>query len=165
MREADDHAGENAAKRLFALLDNRHPSDYIRRIAVASGGRIIFAAVEEIDWIGAEDNYARLHAGRDVYEVRETLPVVMEKLDPAEFLRIHRSTIVNVRRIRKVQAWFQGSHTIVLQSGEKLRMSRLGFLRRIILGERSPLIMILDSHERIARIVFSYVVERTHDLC
>jgi len=115
---------KDAAKRLFALLDNRYPSDYLRRLAVASGGRITFVAVEEIDWIGAEDNYARLHAGRSVYEVRETLQALMEKLDPSEFLRIHRSTIVNVRRIREVQPWFQGSHIIVLQSGEKLRMSR-----------------------------------------
>jgi two-component system LytT family response regulator len=115
---------KDAAKRLFALLDNRYPSDYIRRLAVASGGRIAFVAVEEIDWIGAEDNYARLHAGRRVYEVRETLQALMEKLDPREFIRIHRSTIVNVRRIREVQPWFQGSHIIVLQSGEELRMSR-----------------------------------------
>jgi two-component system LytT family response regulator len=115
---------KDAAKRLFALLDNRYPSDYIRRIAVASGGRIVFVAVEEIDWIGAEDNYARLHVGRNVYEVRETLQALMEKLDPGEFLRVHRSTIVNVRRIREVQPWFQGSHIIVLRSGETLRMSR-----------------------------------------
>ena len=115
---------KDAAQRLFALLDNRYPSDYVRRLAVASGGRIMFVAVEEIDWIGAEDNYARLHVGRRVYEVRETLQALMEKLDPGEFLRIHRSTIVNVRRIREVQPWFQGSHIIVLQSGEELRMSR-----------------------------------------
>jgi two-component system LytT family response regulator len=115
---------KDSAKRLFALLDNRYPSDYIRRIAVASGGRIVFVAVEEIDWIGAEDNYARLHVGRNVYEVRETLQALMEKLDPGEFLRVHRSTIVNVRRIREVQPWFQGSHIIVLRSGETLRMSR-----------------------------------------
>lgn len=115
---------KDAAQRLFALLDNRYPSDYARRLAVASGGRIMFVAVEEIDWIGAEDNYARLHVGRRVYEVRETLQALMEKLDPREFLRIHRSTIVNVRRIREVQPWFQGSHIIVLQSGEELRMSR-----------------------------------------
>lgn len=115
---------KDAAKRLFALLDNRYPSDYVQRLAVASGGRIVFVAVEEIDWIGAEDNYARLHAGRRVYEVRETLQALMEKLDPREFIRVHRSTIVNVRRIREVQPWFQGSHIIVLQSGEELRMSR-----------------------------------------
>jgi two-component system, LytTR family, response regulator len=115
---------KDAVKRLFALLDNRYSSDYVRRLAVASGGRIVFVAVEEIDWIGAEDNYARLHVGRRVYEVRETLQALMEKLDPHEFTRIHRSTIVNVRRIREVQPWFQGSHIIVLQSGEELRMSR-----------------------------------------
>ena len=115
---------KDAAKRLFALLDNRYPSDYIRRLAVASSGRIVFVAVEEIDWIGAEDNYARLHVGRRTYEVRETLQSLMEKLDPSEFIRIHRSTIVNARRIREVQPWFQGSHIIVLQSGEELRMSR-----------------------------------------
>jgi two-component system LytT family response regulator len=115
---------KDAAKRLFALLDNRYPSDYVRRLAVASGGRIVFVAVEEIDWIGAEDNYAMLHVGRRVHEVRETLQSLMEKLDPGEFIRIHRSTIVNVRRIREVQPWFQGSHIIVLQSGEELRMSR-----------------------------------------
>ena len=115
---------KDAAKRLFALLENRYSSDYVRRLAVASGGRIVFVAVEEIDWIGAEDNYARLHVGRRVHEVRETLQALMEKLDPGEFIRIHRSTIVNVRRIREVQPWFQGSHIIVLQSGEELRMSR-----------------------------------------
>lgn len=115
---------KDAAKRLFALLDNRYPSDYIRRLAVATGGRIIFVAVEEIDWIGAQDNYAMLHVGRHVYEVRESLQALMEKLDPAEFLRIHRSTIVNVRRIQEVQPWFQGSHIIVLRTGEELRMSR-----------------------------------------
>ena len=115
---------KDSAKRLFALLSNRYQSDYIRRLAVACGGRIVFVAVEEIDWIGAEDNYAILHVGRRVYEVRETLQALMEKLDPGEFIRIHRSTIVNVRRIREVQPWFQGSHIIVLQSGAELRMSR-----------------------------------------
>lgn len=115
---------KDAAKRLFDLLDNRYASDYVRRLAVASAGRIVFVPAEEIDWIGAEDNYARLHVGRHVYDVRETLQVLMEKLDPGEFIRIHRSTIVNVRRIREVQPWFRGSHIIVLHSGEKLRMSR-----------------------------------------
>ena len=54
----------------------------------------------------------------------ETLQSLMEKLDPREFIRIHRSTIVNLRRIREVQPWFEGSHIVLLQSGEELRMSR-----------------------------------------
>jgi two-component system LytT family response regulator len=96
----------------------------VQRLAVASGGRIVFVSVADIDWIEAEGNYARLHAGGRVYDVRETLHALMEKLDPREFIRIHRSTIVNMHRIREVQPWFQGSHIVLLQSGEELRMSR-----------------------------------------
>jgi two-component system, LytTR family, response regulator len=115
---------KDAAQRLFALLGNRYQSDYVQRLPVACRGRIQFVAVEEIDWIGAEDNYAMLHTGRHVHEVRETLQTLMEKLDPREFIRIHRSTIVNLRRVREVQPWFHGSHIVLLASGEKLRMSR-----------------------------------------
>ena len=113
-----------SAERLFALLNSRMQSDYAQRIAVAVGGRIVFVAVNEIDWIEAEGNYARLHAARKVYDVRETLQSLMEKLDPREFVRIHRSTIVNVQRIREVQPWFRGGHIVLLESGEQLRMSR-----------------------------------------
>jgi two-component system, LytTR family, response regulator len=115
---------KDAAQRLFALLDTRLQSDYAQRLTVAHAGRIIFVPVAEIDWIQAEGNYARLHISRQSYDVRETLQALMEKLDPREFIRIHRSTIVNVRRIREVQPWFQGSHIVVLHSGEELRMSR-----------------------------------------
>jgi two-component system, LytTR family, response regulator len=113
-----------AAQRLFSLLDSRLQSDYAQRLAVATGGRIVFVPVADIDWIEAEGNYARLHVSRKAFDVRETLQALMEKLDPREFIRIHRSTIVNARRIREVQPWFQGSHIVVLQSGEELRMSR-----------------------------------------
>ncbi len=115
---------KDAAQRLFALLDTRLQSDYAQRLTVAHDGRILFVPVADIDWIQAEGNYARLHVPRKIYDVRETLQALMEKLDPREFIRIHRSTIVNVRRIREVQPWFQGSHIVVLQSGEELRMSR-----------------------------------------
>jgi two-component system LytT family response regulator len=115
---------KDAAQRLFALLDTRLQSDYAQRLTVAHGGRILFVPVADIDWIQAEGNYARLHVSRKIYDVRETLQALMEKLDPREFIRIHRSTIVNVRRIREVQPWFQGSHIVVLRSGEELRMSR-----------------------------------------
>ena len=115
---------KEAAQRLFSLLDGRLQSDYAQRLTVATGGRIVFVAVADIDWIEAEGNYARLHVSRKIHDVRETLQALMEKLDPREFIRIHRSTIVNARRIREVQPWFQGSHIVVLQSGEELRMSR-----------------------------------------
>jgi two-component system LytT family response regulator len=85
--------------------------------------RILFVSVVDIDWIEAEGNYARLHVAPHVYDVRETLQALTEKPDPREFIRIHRSTIVNLRQIREVQPWFQGGHIVLLQSGEELRMS------------------------------------------
>jgi two-component system LytT family response regulator len=115
---------KEVAQRLFSLLGSRYQSDYVQRLTVASGGRILFVAVADIDWIQAEGNYARLHVARRVYDMRETLHALMEKLDPCEFIRIHRSTIVNVRRIREVQPWFHGRHIVLLHSGEELRMSR-----------------------------------------
>jgi two-component system LytT family response regulator len=116
---------KEAAQRLFSLLDRtRSQSDYAQRLTVSTRGRIIFVPVADIDWIEAEDNYARLHVSRRVYDVRETLQALMEKLDPRNFIRIHRSTIVNLHRIREVQPWFQGSHIVMLHSGEELRMSR-----------------------------------------
>ena len=115
---------KDAAQRLFSLLGTRLQSDYAQRLTVASNGRIHFVPVEDIDWIEAEGNYARIHVSRKVYDIRETLQALMEKLDPREFVRIHRSTIVNLRRVREVQPWFQGRHIVVLQSGEELRMSR-----------------------------------------
>jgi two-component system, LytTR family, response regulator len=116
---------KEAAQRLFSLLDRtRSQSDYVQRLTVSTRGRILFIPVADIDWIEAEDNYARLHVSRRIYDVRETLQALMEKLDPRDFIRIHRSTIVNVHRIREVQPWFQGSHIVLLHSGEELRMSR-----------------------------------------
>jgi two-component system, LytTR family, response regulator len=127
LRAQERHQGRHdkqTAKQLFSLLGSRYASDYAQRLAVAIGGKIVFVAVADIDWIEADGNYARLHAGRRVYDVRETLQALVDKLDPREFLRIHRSTIVNVLRVREVRPWFQGSHVVVLQNGEELRMSR-----------------------------------------
>jgi two-component system, LytTR family, response regulator len=113
-----------AAERLFALLRSRHQSDHVQRLTVVSKGRVSFVSVADIDWIEAEGNYARLHVNRHIYDVRETLQALMDRLDPREFVRIHRSTIVNLLRVREVQPWFHGTHIVLLQNGEKLRMSR-----------------------------------------
>ena len=128
LARARDHChgrqDRDVSQRLFSLLGSRYSADYAQRLTVACNGRIQFISVTDIDWIEAEGNYARLHVGRRVYDIRETLQVLMEKLDPREFVRMHRSTIVNVRRIREVHPWFQGSHIVMLRSGEELRMSR-----------------------------------------
>lgn len=116
---------KEAVQRLFSLLEHtRSQTDYVQRLTVSVHGRISFVPVADIDWIGAEGNYVRLHVARRSYDVRETMQALAEKLDPHNFVRIHRSTIVNVHRIREIQPWFQGGHIVILQSGEELRMSR-----------------------------------------
>ena len=116
---------KDAAKRLFSLLNRSHSqSEYATRLTVSTHGRILFVPVAEIDWIEAEGNYARLHVARKMFDVRETLQSLLERLDPRDFVRIHRSTIVNVNRVREVQPWFKGGHLVQLHSGEELRMSR-----------------------------------------
>jgi two-component system LytT family response regulator len=78
----------------------------------------------DIERIEAEGNYALLRAGSREQSVRETLASLQRKLNPRDFLRIHRSAIVNANRIREIQPWFHGYHLIVLENGRELRMSR-----------------------------------------
>ena len=97
---------------------------YPDRLAISKNGRLLFVATKDIDWIQAEGNYVRLHVGNREHEFRETLVSLEERLNPAQFLRIHRSTIVNIERIKEVQAWFHGHHRVLLENGTELRMSR-----------------------------------------
>lgn len=114
-------------ERLLALHAERHAAQaprYLTRIAVKSSGRAFFVRVEEVDWIEASDNYARLHVGATSHLVRETLRTLESKLEPSAFLRVHRSAIVNVDAIRELQPWFHGDHVLILRSGARLTCSR-----------------------------------------
>jgi two-component system, LytTR family, response regulator len=106
---------------LLARLEQAQTDD---RLTVSANGRILLINVKDIDWISASGNYAQLHTGNRDYEIRQSLTTLEARLSPREFVRIHRSTIVNVRRIREIQPWFHGHHLVVLQNGQELRMSR-----------------------------------------
>ena len=80
--------------------------------------------VEEIDWIGAQDYYAELHAGPRSYLVREPLRSLERRLDPRRFVRIHRGAIVNVKRVRTLEPESHGEWTVILRDGHRLRLSR-----------------------------------------
>jgi two-component system LytT family response regulator len=117
--------GGDLDRRLQALLENvRGENGYLRRLVVPSGHRSIFVRTEQIDWIEAERNYVRLHVGGRPYLLRENLTRIAAALDPATFCRIHRSTIVNVDRIRAVESLFHGEYLVVLQDGTKLTSGR-----------------------------------------
>ena len=110
---------------LRALLQEvRGDRGYLRRLAVPTGPRSVFVRTEEIDWIEAERNYIRLHAGGRTHLLRENLSRIESALDPAAFCRIHRSTIVNVDRIQAVESLFGGEYLVVLHDGTRLTSGR-----------------------------------------
>jgi two-component system LytT family response regulator len=112
-------------RRLLQLLSGLpDKARYVRRIPVKTAQQTILVLTEDIDWIGSAGNYLELHAGKDVYLLRERLHRLEQKLDPKRFVRVHRSTIVNVDRIRSLNPMFNGDQIIILQTGAKLNLSR-----------------------------------------
>jgi len=109
---------------LSMLAELRPQKKYMERIAVKSAGKILFVRAEDIDWVEAADNYVCLHVGSATHLLRETMNSIESKLDPKQFLRIHRSTIIHVDRIRELQPWFRGDHLVILNNGQKLTLSR-----------------------------------------
>lgn len=121
----NDHEGGDLDERLRALLETLRPEHkYIERLMIKASGRVIFLPTSELDWIEAEGNYLRLHAGREAYLLRETMNRLAAKLDPHKFARIHRSTLVNVERIKELQPMFGGDYVVILRDGTQLTLSR-----------------------------------------
>jgi two-component system, LytTR family, response regulator len=100
------------------------PPKYLDRLAVKSEGRVILLKTDDIDWIEAADNYVSLHIGGESHLHRETMASLESKLPPDKFIRISRSSIVNIDRIRELQPLFHGDHVVILRSGTKLTLSR-----------------------------------------
>jgi two-component system LytT family response regulator len=95
-----------------------------RRFLVKGDGQMYFVSVEDIDWIEAYGNYVRLHVGKGVHLIRETLGNVERKLDPTRFARVHRSSIVNLDRVTRMDLWGAGDYVVLLKDGTKLKLSR-----------------------------------------
>ena len=117
--------GGDLDRRLEALLETvSGDHGYLRRLVVPAGHRSVFLRTEQIDWIGAERNYIRLHVGGRAYLMRENLSRIASALDPKTFCRIHRSTIVNIDRIQAVESLFRGEYLVLLHDGTKLTSGR-----------------------------------------
>jgi two-component system LytT family response regulator len=95
-----------------------------QRMAVKSGGRTLFLQLDELDYIEAAGNYARLHVGTQEYVIRETMASLEVKLPQNQFVRIHRSVIVNRTRIKELRPWFTGEYVVLLTTGKELTLSR-----------------------------------------
>ena len=106
------------------LRQLKGPKKQAERFVVKSGGRVFFLKNDEIDWIEAAGNYVRLHVGTETHLLRETMSAIQKKLDPALFIRIHRSTFVNIEKIKELQPWFHGEYVVIMRDGTQLTMSR-----------------------------------------
>lgn len=123
-RRISEKSQSDLNQNIKAMLERLCGHQYPEHLSVPQNGRIVLVRTKEIDWIEANGNYAVLHVGVRTHEIRETLNALEHKLDPREFLRIHRSTIVNVRAIKEMHPWFHGHHLVFLRNGQELRMSR-----------------------------------------
>ena len=130
--------GDRVNARLTRLLELLQRSDppavpvvaATDRILIKSSGEIFFLKSEEIDWIEAEGDYMKFHVAGRVHLMRETMARLEARLDPARFVRIHRSTIVNLDRVQKLSPSFGGEYAVMLRDGTRLKLSR-GYHERI----------------------------------
>lgn len=112
-------------EQLLSLLESvRQGPQHVERLMIKSAGRVYFIRADEIDWVEAEGNYVRIHAGKETHFLRETLVGMEAKLDPNKFVRIHRSAIANVRSIKELRPLFSGDYVVILRDGERLTLSR-----------------------------------------
>ena len=112
-------------ERLSALLADLKPeSTHPDRIVVKADGRISFLKTDDVDWIEAADNYVNLRVGTESHLVRETMASLESRLPSKKFMRISRSTIVNIERIKELQPMFHGEYSVILRNGTRLTLSR-----------------------------------------
>jgi two-component system, LytTR family, response regulator len=140
-----ERQGEGAAGGLGALLEQLarergpaqppRPRRWLDWVMVKARGRVEFVRTADIDWIEAEGNYVRLHAGKKAWLVREKIGALEERLDPDAFLRVHRSSIVQVDRMAELHPMVAGDGILVLRDGTQVKLSR-GYRRRLL--ERVP---------------------------
>jgi len=116
--------GKYVAQLIQTLAAIQKQQQYQERLAVPVNGRILLIETKTIDWVEADRNTILLHLGESIYELRSTLSDIESRLDPRQFARIHRSTLVNISKVKEIHPWFHGHHKVILRNGKELRMSR-----------------------------------------
>lgn len=120
-RETDNPAD----KRLIALLkDIKNEPKYLKRLTVRSRGKTVFVAVDDIDYIEAEGNYLSVQTGKEAHLIRSAMHQFENRLDPEKFARIHRSTIINIDRVKEMHPLFNGDQSVIMKNGKELVLSR-----------------------------------------
>ena len=110
--------------RLYASAGTEPRVEYLSRIVVRSTRSVTFVDVADVDWVEADDDYLRLHVGTRVHLVRDTMGALEQQLDPTEFVRMHRSHVVRIDRIRRLEPCGHGEYEVTLADGTRLTSSR-----------------------------------------
>lgn len=124
-----ERSASNLTESVMRLLAEKQPlstqaSPFLDRFVLRSTDKVSFVDVAAVDWIEADGDYVRLHTGKSSHLHRATLSALETQLDPAVFVRIHRSTIVRLARVRELQPYFHGEYVVFLHDGTKLKLSR-----------------------------------------
>jgi two-component system LytT family response regulator len=118
--------GDETNRQIISLLETiASPRRYLKRLAVRSAGKTVFVEVEDVDWMEAAENYVQLHAGQSRHLLHVAMNTLEKSLDPEMFQRIHRSVIVNVKRIKELQPALHGEYMITLENGVRLQSGRV----------------------------------------
>src|SRR4030095_9323850 len=122
--EVDRSSSKELKAALHALLEDiQRERPYPEWRLIKRDDRSVFLRVADIDWIESSRNNVRLHVGKDIYLFHETTSGIESRLDPKKFFRIHRSTIVNIEKIKEMHPWFNGDYSVTLKDGTKLTLS------------------------------------------
>jgi two-component system LytT family response regulator len=117
---------EDANRQILSLLETiAAPPRHLKRLAIRSAGKTIFVDVCDVDWMEAAENYVQLNVGKASHLLHVTLSALEKSLNPEVFLRIHRSIIVNVTRIKEVQPGLHGEYVILLENSVRLQSGRM----------------------------------------
>jgi two-component system LytT family response regulator len=125
-----EHRDEESRRVLSLLDDLRSAQRYRDHLVIRTTGRAVLQPVRDIDWIEAAGKYVQVHAGNQSHTMRETMAQLEELLNPRKFLRVSRSAIVNVDRIREVQTAMNGDYTVLLRTGARVPTTR-GYRQRV----------------------------------
>jgi two-component system, LytTR family, response regulator len=128
-------AGPDGGGEIRALIEQlKRERGYATRFVVRADGKLTFVRAAEIDWIDASGNYARLHVQGRVHLVRETMKSIEGRLNPDQFVRVHRSAIINIDRVVSLEPYFHGEYVVAMRDGTRLTSSRThsGRLRALI---------------------------------
>ena len=117
-------AGELAPEELLARVAGEAPARYPDVLAIRTGRDVVRIPSAEIDWIDAAGDYMCIHAAGETHVLRATMKQLESSLDPQTFQRVHRSAIVNLRRVRKLRPHANGEYFLTLESGQELKLSR-----------------------------------------